>query len=244
MTDLAAARRARRRGLVEPRTPPLPVHEPGPELGPPLPAAAAAPMVVDERTPGWRPWPEGAEQRWRLYYIWGRLPAGAVWWLRLFDRVATRLFGPMRYLLYIGISGQYVPMCRPLNHVIRKSWAPDIEMVEFDDRTFPTEVKAEAAEAVAIRRMRPLHNIAHNVGNPCAADSALRRLPRHQRVARRGALGGLVVVLGATAVLWWALLTLARDVEPLGNALSSGVGAFAALLWALMVASVGKAALR
>lgn len=225
----------------EPHLPPLAaeLHEPG---------DPATPIPADEWTPGWRPWPPGQDQRWCLYFIYGRLPARTVWWLRLYDRAATALLGPQSYLLYIGQTGQYVPLARGLNHVIRKSWAPDIRSIEVGTATYASEAAAEAVEAREIRRRRPVHNIAHNVGNPRAADSTLRRPPHHQRRARRQAMRRLVWRVGGTGLLWWVLASLAPHINALHRLFDSAGGRLMVVAWAAMVVfgagRVGRAARR
>jgi hypothetical protein len=248
--SVTTRRRARRRGLLAddpaPVTPALPPRGPAPvddapfhapyvgELyGPLAPELTETlPIPADERTPGWRPWPLGLQQRWRLYFIYGRLPAGAVWWLRMYDWVASLLFGPQSYLLYVGQTGQYVPLARGLNHVIRKSWAPDIVSIELGTATYESESAAEKAEKKEIQRRRPLHNIAHNVGNPRAADSAMRKLPRHRRAARRRAMWSLSTRLSLTALVWWALVSMAPYIEAVHRAVDSAGGRTMIIAWA------------
>ena len=230
----------------EPVTPAMPPREPAdPDLTGPAPyidpyaaeypAAARDFALPDARTPGWRPWPPDVEQVWRLYFIHGHLPVDARWWLKLYDRVASLLFGPQSYLLYVGLTGQYVPLCRGLNHVIGKDWAPDIRSIEVGTAKFKTEKDGRKAEVREIRRRRPLHNVAHNVGNRRAADSALRKLPRHQRAARRQATRSWLARLSLTALVWWMLVSLAPFIGVLGRLLDSAAGRLMIVAWAAML---------
>ncbi|MFF8297720.1 GIY-YIG nuclease family protein [Streptomyces globisporus] len=67
-------------------------------------------------------------------------------------------------LLYVGISED--PLRRWPEHAKDKSWWP--EVASFSQEWHDDRLHAQAAEAIAIRTERPLHNVAHNKRRPAA----------------------------------------------------------------------------
>lgn len=87
--------------------------------------------------------------------------------------VLYRLFDAAGTLLYVGISSD--PKVRWINHAGEKAWFPQVATTTFE--WFDTRSSAEAAEVVAIKTEKPLHNIIHNVTRSTAASRPKRLLP-------------------------------------------------------------------
>jgi predicted GIY-YIG superfamily endonuclease len=79
-----------------------------------------------------------------------------------------RLHDPQGHLLYVGIAGN--PGRRFQQHARDKSWWGQVASVRLEH--FPTREAAAAAEIAAIKKERPMHNIAHNAGSPTTATSS------------------------------------------------------------------------
>lgn len=70
-----------------------------------------------------------------------------------------------RVLGYVGETVR-MPFERLMEHVYSQPWADTIVAWEVDDIAYPGKRAVLAAEAVAIRREKPLYNVEHNTGNP------------------------------------------------------------------------------
>ncbi len=84
-----------------------------------------------------------------------------------------RLRDDLGRLLYVGISSN--PLRRWPEHAAAKSWWPDV--TDLSMQWFKTRTAALEAEAAAIRRERPLHNVAHNLPRLSEADPANSHTP-------------------------------------------------------------------
>jgi hypothetical protein len=135
---------------------------------------------------------------WRIYRWWGYLPPESGLWRRFL----AWLLGGWQQLLYLGQTGRQ-PIVRALEHAIDKSWCADALTLEIDPRVWRSEADVLAYEGAAIRRERPVHNVAHNGNNPGAV-RVRRHLPAHVVRARLRWAGRLAVLVALWSGLWLA----------------------------------------
>lgn len=163
------------------------------------------------RHPAGVPRPSG---EWRIYRWWGDLPPEAGWRAHLLDW----LLGRRLRLLYLGETGR-LPVVRALEHAYDKWWISDVRLLEVDRRVWRSEDEVLAYEAEAIRRERPVHNVAHN-GNTPGRVRTRRYLPRAVLATRiRAAAWVALWLAGATSGWWWGV----DSGLPAGSVLMAGV---------------------
>lgn len=84
-----------------------------------------------------------------------------------------RFFDAAGQLLYVGLTVD--PGSRWKNHSKRKTWWYDVANSTME--WFPSRKAVEAAEILAIRNERPLHNVLHNIANAASATGGKTRKP-------------------------------------------------------------------